>query len=138
MLMRWTVQGGALLVILIAALTHCGDSHERLEHIEQRTPDPTPELAAAAGGNGGEAGALVVPEPIDEPFVDPYPRTYADGALTKRMVEGELELVGSGLSSCTNQLPAPGDRWCAFSRANDDGATELWVVNVSQARVNAP
>ena len=92
----------------------------------------------ADAGDGGDGGASVVPKPIEEPFVDPYPRNYADPTLTKRVVEGELALVGSGMSACTNQLPAPGDRWCAFSRATDDGATELWVVNVSQARENAP
>ena len=70
--------------------------------------------------------------------MDPYPRNPADPALTQRIVEGELSMLGAGLSTCTNELPSPGDRWCAFSRSEQAGATELWVVNVSWALTHAP
>src|SRR3954470_19113687 len=49
------------------------------------------------------------------------------------LVPGHVELVGDGDSSCTNALDHPGaDRWCAFRRSAG-GATELWVIDVSQA-----
>jgi hypothetical protein len=69
---------------------------------------------------------------------DPYPRTYADEELSQLLVEGPLSLVGSGITACTNGLPVTGDRWCAFSRETAEGATELWVVNITAAIAQPP
>ncbi len=54
----------------------------------------------------------------------------------KRIVPGRARLVGGGLSSCSNQVPASGngDRWCAYSQPGASlGATELWVINLTKA-----
>ena len=100
----------------------------------------TPAAGGAAGAAGSapvggqaQAAAGMPPVVVDEPMGDPYPRSYADPKLTKQLVTGELYLLGTGMSACTNELPAPGDRWCAFARENASGETELWVINVSRA-----
>jgi hypothetical protein len=52
---------------------------------------------------------------------------------SKLVLSGNIELVGSGADTCTNQLPPTGDRWCAFSHLSTDlFHSELWVVNVSK------
>ena len=59
-------------------------------------------------------------------------------ARTVRVVLGSVELVGSGLGSCSHGLTPEGAassaRWCAFARPGPAaGTTELWAVNVSRA-----
>lgn len=57
-------------------------------------------------------------------------------AQAKRIVPGRARLLGGGLSSCSNQVPASGngDRWCVYSQPGDSlGATELWVINLTKA-----
>lgn len=58
----------------------------------------------------------------------------ASVAPPRRLLPGDVRLIGSGTSSCSHQDRASGngDRWCAFKRAAPgSSATELWVVNVS-------
>lgn len=65
----------------------------------------------------------------------------ADIAPPKRIVAGDVRLVGAGTSSCSNQVPASGngDRWCAFSRAVANSTDiELWVVDVTAAAQGTP
>ena len=51
--------------------------------------------------------------------------------LKKLPITGRVALVGTGISSCTNEKPAPGDRWCAISRSAELGREELFVINIS-------
>ena len=51
--------------------------------------------------------------------------------LKKLPFSGKVSLVGTGISSCTNQEPAPGDRWCAVARVAELDRQELWVINIS-------
>jgi len=132
-----------MCLAVLVAVAGCGDARSGARGQSNVTP------TGGSGGNGGnggtaaldpigagnQAGVSGAPVVVEEP---PYPRTWADAALTQRIVEGEVSLVGSGLTACTNELPAPGDRWCAFSRAGQAGATELWVANVSQAIAKGP
>src|SRR5262245_53925898 len=136
MRLRKTFEACGLAVGLIAALVRCGDS-ERSQRFQPNDPGTTAATGGADGtagahGFGGavaavdaghEADAAPVPDPVREPFVDPYPRIPADPALTQRVVEGELLLAGNGISTCTNELPASGDRWCTFSRTLEEGAS---------------
>ena len=65
----------------------------------------------------------------------------ADVAPAKRIVPGSAQLVGAGVSACTNQVPptGKGDRWCAFKRPGGDGKrTELWVIDVTKAAAGQP
>jgi hypothetical protein len=56
------------------------------------------------------------------------------GTGSKLIVAGNIELIGSGPDSCTNQVPPTGDRWCGFGRLSSDLVDEeLWVVNVTKA-----
>ncbi len=63
------------------------------------------------------------------------PRPPADPTLTHRLVAGRAALEGDTYDSCSNAMPAQGDRWCAFSRAvsDTDTRTELWVLNFTKA-----
>jgi hypothetical protein len=114
--------------------------------------DGTLPVADAAGGVPIDAGtAPQDASPADDVMVDagpPHatgtfelPRIPADPALTRRLVPGIANLVGSDRGCCTH---APGggvaadDRWCAFSRPLPGAAAsattgELWVMNVSKA-----
>jgi hypothetical protein len=56
------------------------------------------------------------------------------GPGSKLIVSGNVELIGSGTDTCTNQVPPSGDRWCGFARLSTDLVDfELWVVNVTKA-----
>lgn len=56
------------------------------------------------------------------------------GDGSKLLLPGSATLIGSGPDSCTSQTPAPGDRWCAFSKPSSRlGFDELWVINVTKA-----
>src|SRR5262249_43264143 len=47
---------------------------------------------------------------------------------------GVVRLIGNGPDSFTNQVPATGDRWCAFARMGAfQGFVDLWVINVTKA-----
>jgi hypothetical protein len=60
------------------------------------------------------------------------------GAGSKLIASGSVELIGSGTDTCTNQVPASGDRWCGFSKlAADLVNNELWIVNVSKVAAGA-
>ena len=139
MLLRRTVKACAFAGWTISVAAACGEGRRNV---------PTRGNDGGAAGVGGaaqpsgspaiEAGAPTIPDPIEEPFVDPYPRMPADPSLTHPLVAGEVALLGSGLSTCTNEVPAAGDRWCVFSRGGETGGTELWVVNVTVAISNGP
>jgi hypothetical protein len=64
---------------------------------------------------------------------------FVPGAGSKLIVGGTVQLIGSGTDTCTNQVPATGDRWCAFAKVSaTTSASELWVVNVSKLAANVP
>jgi len=68
------------------------------------------------GGMGGATGGPMV------------------GPGAQALLSGDAQLVGNGPDSCTNQDPATGDRWCAFTLPSTFlGGTDLWVINVSSA-----
>lgn len=77
--------------------------------------------ASAPSLNGGTGGGM------DAGLLDPN----VSPGLIRLPIAGKAALVGTGLNSCTNQVPAPGDRWCAFYREVELGRAELWVINVS-------
>jgi hypothetical protein len=80
-------------------------------------------LISGTGGTGAK--------PLIDGGMNPPP--VVNTAAVK-LVSGRARLVGAGTSSCTNQVPAPGDRWCAFFRDGANlGRTDLWVINVSKA-----
>jgi hypothetical protein len=59
-------------------------------------------------------------------------RGPAIGPGSHLLFPGGVILIGSGPDSCTNGLPAVGDRWCGFMRPRLR-TEELWVINVSKA-----
>jgi hypothetical protein len=70
------------------------------------------------------------------PEVEPPP---APGDGSKLVLGGSVTLIGSGADSCTNQTPAPGDRWCGFTKPSSNlGFDELWVINVTAAAAGTP
>jgi hypothetical protein len=97
-------------------------------------------VAVGCGGGGsnqfGEAGTDFDAKP-DKSTPDAgapevaAPPMMGDGS--KLVLNGAVTLIGSGPDSCTNQTPAPGDRWCAFTKPSSNlGFDELWVINVSK------
>jgi hypothetical protein len=88
-------------------------------------PDATPDTAKPTDGSGaaGSDGGLAPP---------------MAAATSKLIVPAGATLVGSGDTACTNQTPAPGDRWCAFRKPGTTlGYNELWVINVTKAATAA-
>jgi hypothetical protein len=78
----------------------------------------------------------------DSPSVDPTLAGAApdQGPTAPRFPRGPARLVGSGLSSCSNQAPlsGSGDRWCAFAVGRDaEPPAELWVVRLPGSRPDA-
>jgi hypothetical protein len=64
---------------------------------------------------------------------------FMPGVGSKLVVSGGIQLIGSGHDTCTNQVPATGDRWCGFAKPSATlGAFELWVVNVTKVAANVP
>jgi hypothetical protein len=61
------------------------------------------------------------------------------GAGSTVVIPGNARLIGRGADSCTHQVPATTDRWCAVARPSSFlGNTDLWVVNVTQALAGQP
>src|SRR5262245_54657575 len=70
------------------------------------------------GGTGGSGGgkldggtSMMGDASTRDVTVRPPPEVNAQA---KRLVPGLARLLGSGLNSCSNQVPAVGDRWCVF------------------------
>src|SRR4051812_41018888 len=96
-------------------------------------------VAVGCGGGSqgpfGEAGTNFDAKPEAKPDAGApeakAPPMAGDGS--KLVVGGSVTLIGSGTDSCTNQTPAPGDRWCAFTKPSSSlGFDELWVINVTK------
>src|SRR5262249_9934810 len=85
---------GALIIGI--AVAGCGGGR-------QKYPDAT---VFGDGSSHVDAGAVDRSQPPPTP-----------GPGSKLIVPGNAFLVGAGPNSCTNQVPAPGDRWCAFAMA---------------------
>jgi hypothetical protein len=105
------VLGLACLTSSAVGISACGDSDETY-------PPPVVVLDGGTGGTGGTGGMAMPP---------------AMGQGSVRLIPGITELVGSGVSSCTNQVPATGDRWCGFAALSFDGFIDLWVLNMTEA-----
>ena len=105
-------------------------------------------VAVGCGGSSAkspEAGAGVDASPdgtadATQPTVDAsadanLPLTGAGShVLVPTPPSAPITLVGSGPDTCTNQIPAPGDRWCAFTKPGSTlGFNELWVIDVTKA-----
>lgn len=88
------------------------------------------EGGTSLGGDAPKVGGVDARIPRTEPVISQV--------MKKLPLTGRVALVGSGLSSCTNQEPAPGDRWCGFSKGTELGREELWVVNVSAVAAGTP
>jgi hypothetical protein len=123
------------LVIFVVASAGCGGGR-------QRTPDD------ASGPDGGDAAPDVEDASVLDAtardvaaadVVDAAPKPLPVAAIGSRIVvAGAGALVGHGLDSCTNQVPASGDRWCGFGRpAGDTGFFELWVIDATKAAMRA-
>jgi hypothetical protein len=62
----------------------------------------------------------------------PAPQVGAGSRLLFQ--DPELLLIGNGMNSCTNQVPATTDRWCGFTVPSSFlGMDDLWVINASAA-----
>jgi hypothetical protein len=86
-------------------------------------PDGMPDMGTPDGGGNAGTGGLAAP---------------MAAATSKLIVPAGATLIGTGDNSCTNQDPAPGDRWCAFTRPGTTlGFNELWVINVTKAAAAA-
>jgi hypothetical protein len=101
---------------------------------------PEERDAAEAAGPSGEPDADPTPDvhEIEDLSEQPLP---AGIAAPKRIVPGDVRLIGWTQSACTNQIPASGngDRWCGFTRAVAGTTdTELWVIDVTAAATGAP
>jgi hypothetical protein len=93
----------------------------------QKYPDATVTFDAPPAEGGHDAGSVETGG--DTPLPPPMP-----GTGSHLLVPGTISLIGSGSDSCTNQVPAIGDRWCGFTRPGTSlGANELWVINATQA-----
>ncbi len=105
---------GLASVFVGIALGGCGSGNPSY-------PDAKLHPDAKVDGNHVDAGTEVLPPPMA-------------ATTSKLLVPGNAVLIGSGADSCTNQDPAPGDRWCAFTRPGTTlGFNDLWVINVTKA-----
>ncbi|MDX2023512.1 MAG: hypothetical protein SF187_24965 [Deltaproteobacteria bacterium] len=146
--------GGAVVVIFLFAGVGCGDP------IDATGNSNGGAGAISAGGAGRGGGTTVEPNaeggngqpdasigdaaanaplggagvPTDAGPVDPN----VSMGLMALPISGKAVLVGKGTNGCTNEIPAPGDRWCAFSREVELGRAELWVINVSAFAKGVP
>ena len=104
-----------------------------------------PSAAAAAAlrrpdagdaGDAAEAESASAADAADgADALDGAPKPLPEASPRSRLlVPGPAVLLGSGADSCTNAVPATGDRWCAFGRpAIDRDWYELWVIDVTKA-----
>jgi hypothetical protein len=84
--------------------------------------DAVPEV----GRDAGSIETSMTPPPAPVP-----------GVGSRLVVPGPITLIGAGADSCTNGVPATGDRWCAFTKPGTTlGSNELWVINATQAAAN--
>jgi hypothetical protein len=104
----------ALVACLLAA--SCGGG-------SQKYPDATVSFDGSGANRDGGAPDTQLPPPMSGPG-------------SRLVVPGSSFLVGSGTSSCTNQVPASGngDRWCAFARQSTvPGGIDLFVIDATVA-----
>ncbi|HET6284773.1 MAG TPA: hypothetical protein VFH73_27705 [Polyangia bacterium] len=113
----------ALAMVTVAA---CGSS-------AKQSPDASPGV----DGNqdrGGFDGIAPTDGPLPTVDVPPRPEPQMGAGSRLLVKEPDAILVGNGQNSCTNQVPASGDRWCAFTKPSSFlGLDDLWVINVSKA-----
>ena len=78
------------------------------------------------GGAGGDAG---VDAGVD--VIKPLPVSGGDNVL---LFGGQVQLLSAG-PTCTQEVGATGDRWCAFASPSKTriGSADLFVINVSKA-----
>jgi hypothetical protein len=100
-------------------------------------------VAIGCGGGGAqkfpEAGTNFDAKPEQKPDAGgPEVTGSMTGDGSRLLIPGSVVLIGSGPDSCTNQVPAPGDRWCAFTKPSTLlGFNDLWVINVTKAAAGA-
>jgi hypothetical protein len=99
--------------------TSAADAPSAETPADAATSDARPADANSDGGANADGGS------------------FGDGG-SKLLVSGDIQLVGSGPDSCTNQVPAPGDRWCAFVKVSAGLNPELWVIDVTKAAAGVP
>ena len=93
----------------------------------QKYPDATVDFDAQHDVGRPDGGAPDAP--VDTAGTDPMA-----GIGSHVLVSGTVVLIGSGPDSCTNQVPATGDRWCGFSKPSTTlGFNALWVINATKA-----
>ncbi|HSZ81927.1 MAG TPA: hypothetical protein VLA14_06580 [Polyangia bacterium] len=100
----------------------------------------TPGAAADAGADAdADASGTSAPDADAGADADAAPKPPPVTAAGSRLiVPGAAALVGHGLDSCTNALPATGDTWCAFGRpAGATGFFELWALDATKAAAGA-
>jgi hypothetical protein len=101
-------------------------------------------VGCGGGGNKGDGGKMYQDAKVNfdtppdkTPVSDAGPDVAGPPAIgmnSKLIVGGNIQLIGSGTDSCTNQVPPSGDRWCGFARLSTDLTDyELWVVDVTKA-----
>jgi len=101
-----------------------------------RTPGAASDAGADADADASDASA---PDADAGADADAAPKPLPVTAVGSRLiVPGAAALVGHGLDSCTNALPAAGDTWCAFGRpAGATGFFELWALDATKAAAGA-
>jgi hypothetical protein len=117
---------GKRLGIFVAALAMGTVGVGCSSSAKQTNPDGSPGDGRPDGG-----GLDLISPPVDVPQ-KPAPQMGEGSRLLVK--ESVAVLVGNGQNSCTNQVPASGDRWCAFTKPSSFlGMDDLWVINVSKA-----
>jgi hypothetical protein len=91
-------------------------------------------LACAGGSSGTDAAAQADATTSTDVSRDGGADAPEPNAKATLLLSGRARLVGERTSACSNQVPATGDRWCAFSVPSRVlGRTELWAINLSKA-----
>jgi hypothetical protein len=126
------------LVLAGLALLGCG---EGCSGGRQRMPGVAPDRdadAAETSPHDAQAAADAPAAPADADALDASPKPLPVASPASRLVlPGAATLVGHGADTCTNELPAGGDRWCAFARPAPTGFTELWVIDATKVASDA-
>jgi hypothetical protein len=124
----------ALRLLPAFVLAGCGDGGSATPAV------PDASVDAAVGGDasttrdglgGPEAGA-------DGPAASGLPLPVGVSP-PRRFLPPKAQLVGQGFSSCSHHEPASGDgdRWCAFMTPGANGATDLWVIDLTRTAADA-